>query len=277
MTISGTVLFFSFSKGFGFARPDGDGADIKDVFVHRSHLGSAAEMRQLNEGTTISFDVESTEKGPEARNVEVLVAAEAPERAPRPSYPENAMHIGGMPVGTTEDGLAALFSNFTTTHVSVVASTRADQRACHGVVCLENADDLAGAIAAVNGTFMGDAAIVVEEKRTGGRARGGRGGAGGEDGEKKSKKKKKRTKKEVISLPNSLHVGNVSWETTDETFAALFAAYNTTAVEVIRQSGGRSRGFGVVSLAEAGDMDRVIADVNGTEVDGRELLIEAKN
>ena len=59
----GTVKFFNQSKGFGFITPDsGD----KDVFVHANNL-----VDNISDGDKVSFDVESTEKGPSAINVRV--------------------------------------------------------------------------------------------------------------------------------------------------------------------------------------------------------------
>ena len=59
----GTVKFFNRSKGFGFITPDsGD----KDVFVHANNL-----IDNITDGDKVSFDLESTEKGPSAINVRV--------------------------------------------------------------------------------------------------------------------------------------------------------------------------------------------------------------
>ena len=59
----GTVKFFNRSKGFGFITPDsGD----KDVFVHANNL-----IDNIKDGDKVSFDLESTEKGPSAINVRV--------------------------------------------------------------------------------------------------------------------------------------------------------------------------------------------------------------
>ena len=59
----GTVKFFNNAKGFGFITPEsGD----KDVFVHSNNL-----MDNITEGDKVSFDVESTEKGPSAINVKI--------------------------------------------------------------------------------------------------------------------------------------------------------------------------------------------------------------
>ncbi len=61
---NGTVKFFNNSKGFGFITPD-DGS--KDVFVHQSTL-----TVEIAEGDKVSYDVEETEKGLNAVNVEVV-------------------------------------------------------------------------------------------------------------------------------------------------------------------------------------------------------------
>lgn len=59
----GTVKFFNQSKGFGFITPD---SGEKDVFVHANNL-----IDNISDGDKVSFDLESTEKGPSAINVKV--------------------------------------------------------------------------------------------------------------------------------------------------------------------------------------------------------------
>jgi|TARA_B100000902_G_scaffold298879_1_gene286260 CspA family cold shock protein len=59
----GTVKFFNQSKGFGFITPE---SGEKDVFVHANNL-----IDNISDGDKVSFDLESTEKGPSAINVRV--------------------------------------------------------------------------------------------------------------------------------------------------------------------------------------------------------------
>jgi len=59
----GTVKFFDKTKGFGFIAPD-DGD--KDIFVHVTGL-----VGEIDEGDTVSYEVEEGKRGLNAVNVSV--------------------------------------------------------------------------------------------------------------------------------------------------------------------------------------------------------------
>lgn len=63
---TGTVKWFNASKGFGFIAPEDGG---KDVFVHFSAIASDG-FRTLNEGQSVTYEVEDGPKGPQAVNVQ---------------------------------------------------------------------------------------------------------------------------------------------------------------------------------------------------------------
>jgi CspA family cold shock protein len=65
--ITGTVKWFSRTKGYGFISRDGD----SDVFVHYSAI-QAEGFRNLDEGQQVEFEVEDSAKGPQAANVVLL-------------------------------------------------------------------------------------------------------------------------------------------------------------------------------------------------------------
>ena len=62
--LNGTLKFFNVDKGFGFIA----GQDGVDVFVHFSNI-QAEGFKTLNEGQTVSYDVQETSRGLQAINV----------------------------------------------------------------------------------------------------------------------------------------------------------------------------------------------------------------
>ena len=62
---TGKVKWFNNAKGYGFIAPQDGGAD---VFVHFSAI-QADGFRTLNEGQSVSYEVENGPKGLQAINV----------------------------------------------------------------------------------------------------------------------------------------------------------------------------------------------------------------
>lgn len=76
-----------------------------------------------------------------------------------------------------------------------------------------------------------------------------------------------------------LYVGNLSFNTTNQDLNELFGAIGTVeSSNVIEdRETGRSRGFGFVEMTSEEDGQKAIAELNGKEVDGRQLKVnEAK-
>ena len=61
---TGTVKWFNDDKGFGFIELEGG----DDVFVHFSAIQGEG-FKTLDEGQHVTFDVEESERGPQAANV----------------------------------------------------------------------------------------------------------------------------------------------------------------------------------------------------------------
>ncbi|MDO8407889.1 MAG: cold shock domain-containing protein [bacterium] len=66
---SGTgVVAKKTEKGFGFIKVDGAPEGSKDLFFHSNSLKNIS-FPELQEGDRVSFDIGSSEKGPNAENV----------------------------------------------------------------------------------------------------------------------------------------------------------------------------------------------------------------
>ena len=62
--LKGKVKWFNAEKGFGFIV----GEDGKDIFVHYSVINQEG-YKALAEGDTVSYELKTTERGPQAANV----------------------------------------------------------------------------------------------------------------------------------------------------------------------------------------------------------------
>ena len=71
----------------------------------------------------------------------------------------------------------------------------------------------------------------------------------------------------------NIYVGNISWGFEDQDLENVFAEHGTvTSAKIIKdRATGRSRGFGFVEMSDGGEA--AIEALNGTEVDGRELVV----
>jgi CspA family cold shock protein len=61
----GTVKWFNSEKGYGFITPDEGGGD---VFVHHTAINTTG-YRTLEEGQKVTFEIEQSDKGPQATGV----------------------------------------------------------------------------------------------------------------------------------------------------------------------------------------------------------------
>ena len=62
--MTGTVKWFDERKGFGFITSE----DGQDIFVHYTSI-QADGFKNLNEGDEVEFEINETDRGPQASNV----------------------------------------------------------------------------------------------------------------------------------------------------------------------------------------------------------------
>jgi RNA recognition motif-containing protein len=73
----------------------------------------------------------------------------------------------------------------------------------------------------------------------------------------------------------NIYVGNLSWNLKDQDLSNLFATHGevTSAKIVTDKFTNRSKGFGFVEMPNDEQAQAAIAALNGTEVDGRNIVV----
>jgi len=74
-----------------------------------------------------------------------------------------------------------------------------------------------------------------------------------------------------------LYVGNLAYSTTDDGLRTRFSEFGNVvgATVVIDRMSGRSRGFGFVEFSTPEEGQKAIEGMNGVDVDGREIVVNA--
>jgi len=73
----------------------------------------------------------------------------------------------------------------------------------------------------------------------------------------------------------NIYIGNLSFETTEESLRQAFEGYGeVSSVSIVTDRyTGKSRGFGFVEMASKGEAQAAIAGLNGQELDGQTLNV----
>lgn len=76
-------------------------------------------------------------------------------------------------------------------------------------------------------------------------------------------------------MAKKIYVGNLSFNTVDETLKNLFSKFGEVeSVNIITDKAtGASKGFGFVELSDDSDADGAIRSLNQKEVDGRKIRV----
>ncbi|MBI1897375.1 MAG: RNA-binding protein [Acidobacteria bacterium] len=73
----------------------------------------------------------------------------------------------------------------------------------------------------------------------------------------------------------NIFVGNLSFQTTQEELHAAFSGYGTVErVNIVTdRDSGQSRGFAFIEMTDRGAAETAIAQLNGTELNGRAMNV----
>ncbi|CAH9133933.1 unnamed protein product [Cuscuta epithymum] len=69
-------------------------------------------------------------------------------------------------------------------------------------------------------------------------------------------------------------VGGLAWATNEDSLSQAFSTYNVLDSKIIKDpKTGKSRGFGFVSFKDEDSMKQAIQDMNGSDLDGRNITV----
>ncbi|MDR2542427.1 MAG: RNA-binding protein [Treponema sp.] len=76
-------------------------------------------------------------------------------------------------------------------------------------------------------------------------------------------------------MAKKLYVGNLSYNTTEDSLRSLFSGFGSiTSVKIIAdRESGNSKGFGFIEMSSDEEAAAAIAGTNGREFDGRQLRV----
>ena len=80
-------------------------------------------------------------------------------------------------------------------------------------------------------------------------------------------------------MTQNLFVGNLSYDTTEDTLRTLFAEFGQieSARLITDRYSGRSKGFAFVEMSTEQAAEEAIGGLNSRQVDGREIKVEKAN
>jgi RNA recognition motif-containing protein len=106
------------------------------------------------------------------------------------------------------------------------------------------------------------------------RGSGGRRGGGGGSNAGKSGGGSNAGKSRPAPPDNSVYVGNLPWSVLSEDLSRILGV-PIDNVEVQMGRDGRSRGYGLVSCTSSADAQALIAEWDGQDMDGREIVVRS--
>lgn len=76
-------------------------------------------------------------------------------------------------------------------------------------------------------------------------------------------------------MAKKLFVGNLPYETNDQSLADMFASIGTvsSANIITDRFSGRSRGFGFVEMENDDEADKAVQEMNGKDMNGRAIVV----
>ena len=178
------------------------------------------------------------------------------------------LFVGNLPFTVDSAQLAGLFEQAGSVEmVEVVYDRMTGRSRGFGFVTMSTAEEVSAAVEQFNGyTFQGRPLRVNSgppppRDEFAPRTPRGMGGGGGGSGS--------------FDSGNKLYVGNLSWGVDNSTLENLFSEQGKVldAKVIYDRDSGRSRGFGFVTYGSADEVNNAISNLDGVDLDGRQIRV----
>ena len=188
---------------------------------------------------------------------------------------DRKLFVGNLPFSVDSAQLAGLFEQAGSVEmVEVVYDRMTGRSRGFGFVTMSTAEEVGAAVEQFNGYTIQGRPLRVNSgpppPRDEFASRGPRGGSGFDSSNKGGPRGGG-----SFDSSNKVYVGNLSWGVDDSTLENLFSEQGKVldAKVIYDRESGRSRGFGFVTYGSAGDVTNAISNLDGIDLDGRQIRV----
>jgi len=270
-------------------------ATISQQRRNKKSLGWGIVQFETKEEAVAAMDLNHTEFRERALRVEALEKAPmrgrrlgTPRRRENVDFEENPCHlyVGNLAWSVESDELRDEFSEFGDVVHAEVAKDRNGRSRGWGSVEFQNKDDAAAAMEDLQGKEFFDRPFNIQIRTSFGNRRSNRsnrkqkserGGRGREPRERDSRRREVRvTPDRLVDNPKChLFVGNLPWSVDDDDLADLFGTIGEVVDAIVTKDprSKRSRGWGIVEMAQEKDANKAVEQLHEFEHLERRLLV----
>lgn len=167
-----------------------------------------------------------------------------------------SIYLGNLSWGLDEEALGAAIGETAEAASLEIKRNKYGKSLGYAIASFDSAEDAQAVIAALHGAELDGREVNCREDR----------------GARTKPAPQQQQAAAAPAATNRVFVGNLSWDTTDDILVSVFDQYNVVSAQVQHQPSGASKGWALVEFGTTEDASRAIEDLNGAELDGRDIL-----